>query len=41
MNEEEFYKYKALKYKMIAEILKKDTKNLEKSIDKSKDLCYN
>lgn len=41
MSNEEFYKYKALKYKMIAETLKKDTKILEKPIDKSKDLCYN
>ena len=41
MSEKEYYQYKKIKYTLIAEAHKKEIKNLQKPIDKSKTLCYN
>ena len=41
MNENAYYKYKRIKYRLIAETLKKELKNSEKTIDKRQEICYN
>lgn len=41
MVENTYYKYKRIKYQLIAETLKKELKNYEKTIDKRQEICYN
>ena len=41
MSNQAYYEYKRIKYKLIAEELKKELKNFEKPIDKSAKVCYN
>lgn len=41
MTEKAYYEYKRIKYKLIAEALKKELENSKKGIDKSANVCYN